>query len=273
VRGGSITSADNGATYVGTPGNWTLVVREGDAAPGTGGGVFGDPSGRSHLLNGSDQLLMTLDVSGGTNAGSSLWSYDPIVGLQPQVLAGSTIEAQPGVFRPFGSQGGIQFNNGGARPLSFANDGTYTVRISFNDNVNSAVVKSRLGSLYAAPTRISTTTGGTQHLYLNAGAANAGNTYFVLGSISGTAPGFPFGSVTVPLNPDTFTLITLTYPNAGPFGNTLGTLDAEGRALSTITIPAIGQGAGLTIDWAYIALDNLLNPTFASQSDELITTL
>ncbi|MBK9385656.1 MAG: hypothetical protein IPN34_12670 [Planctomycetes bacterium] len=267
---GAVTTADDSATFIGTAGNWTMVVREGDAT--LGGGTFGSPSGRSHLLNGAGQLLMTLDIAGGTNAGSCLWSWDPSLGLQPQVVTGDQIEVQPTVFKLYGSQGGIQFSNGDVRPLSFASDGTYTTRVNFNDST-SAIVKSRLGSLYAAPTSISTTSGGTQSLYLNAGGANAGNTYFVLGSVSGTTPGFHFGSVLVPLNPDSFTLITLTYPNVGPFGNTLGTLDANGRALSTITIPPLSPGAGLTIDWAYIALDNLLNPTMASQSEKLIATL
>ncbi|MBL8898438.1 MAG: hypothetical protein JNM84_12450, partial [Planctomycetes bacterium] len=267
---GAVTTADDSASFIGTPSNWTMMVREGQAT--LGGGSFGSPAGRSQMLNGAGQVLLTLDIVGGTNAGSCLWSWDPILGLQPQIVTGDQVEVQPTVFKAYGSQGGIQFSNGDVRPLSFANDGSYTTRVNFNDNT-SAIVKSRLGSLYAAPTSISTTSGGTQRLYLNAGAANAGNTYFVLGSVTGTAPGFFFGPVLVPLNPDTFTLITLTYPNAGPFGNTLGTLDANGLALSTITIPPLSPGAGLTIHWSYLALDNLLNPTLAGQSERLIATL
>lgn len=267
---GAVTTADDSATFIGTPGNWVMVMREGDAT--VGGGTFGSPSGRSQLLNGAGQLLLTLDIAGGTNAGSCLFSWDPVLGLQPQIVTGDQIEAQPTVFKSYGTQGGIQFSNGDVRPLSFASDGTFTTRVNFLDST-AAIVKSRLGSLYAAPTSISTTSGGTQRLFLNAGAANAGNTYFVLGSVSGTAPGFHFGPVLVPLNPDTFTLITLTYPNVGPFGSTLGTLDASGRALSTITIPPASPGAGLTIHWSYLALDNLLNPTLAGQSEKLIATL
>ena len=34
-------------------------------------------------------------------------------------------------------------------------------------------------------------TGGTVNFYLNAGSANAGRTYIILGSLSGTSPGTP----------------------------------------------------------------------------------
>jgi hypothetical protein len=72
--------------------------------------------------------------------------------------------------------------------------------------------------------------GQKQVLRLNAGPANAGRSYMVLGSLSGTSPGTMIGSVTVPLNNDAYYQFTLNNPNSTILQNSQGVLDATGRA-------------------------------------------
>ena len=85
---------------------------------------------------------------------------------------------------------------------------------------------------------ISVAGGGTQTFDIDGGADSAGDFYFVLGSLTGTAPGLPLGGVTIPLLPDAYTDLTLGSANTGPFANTFGNLDACGRASASFSLPA-----------------------------------
>lgn len=112
-------------------------------------------------------------------------------------------------------------------------------------------------------TGVSVGGGGTQNWTLRAGIEDAGKLYLVLGSLSGTAPGSPFGSFVVPLNFDAYLSYTLNNPNLPPFIGTLGVLGADG----TSSVPAFSAGAGtlpagfvgLTANHAYVVV-NLANP-------------
>ncbi len=81
-------------------------------------------------------------------------------------------------------------------------------------------------------------TGGTQSLSLFVGAAHAGKLYFLIGSASGTAPGIVLDGQLLPLNIDTYTLLTAANPNQPPLGNSLGLLDGNGAASMTFSLPA-----------------------------------
>ena len=74
------------------------------------------------------------------------------------------------------------------------------------------------------------TAGGTIDLELDAGAALADRTYLILGSLSGDSPGFFVRGERIPLNPDGYLNLILRSANQFPFQQTLGTLDALGRA-------------------------------------------
>jgi hypothetical protein len=60
----------------------------------------------------------------------------------------------------------------------------------------------------------------------------------VLGSTTGWNPGFAIEGIPLPIFFDTYTLFTAQFPNAAPLGNSLGVLDAQGRATTTFTLPA-----------------------------------
>jgi hypothetical protein len=114
---------------------------------------------------------------------------------------------------------------------------------------------------------LSLTTGGTQLLAMDGGAARAGWFYFMLGSVTGTTPGIDFGGgVVLPLNYDVFLNLTLFKPGLGAFGNYRGTLDGSGQALSNFNFPALMDPslAGVVINHAFLAGSTPGIPEFAS---------
>jgi len=118
---------------------------------------------------------------------------------------------------------------------------------------------------------LSLAAGGQQALALNAGAAHAGEGYWVVGSLAGTWPGFSQGGVHLPLNPDAYFNLTLTGANHGHLIGTLGMLDASGAASAAIALPAGSPAswAGLALDHAFVAFTGV-TPTFAGGSVPLV---
>lgn len=103
---------------------------------------------------------------------------------------------------------------------------------------------------------VSLTTLEPQVMALDAGAANAGRTYFLLGSFTGTDPGFDLASgLHVPLNIDVYFNLLVANPNLIVL-NSFGTLDANGEATATFGLapgsPAILSG--FTFHHAFVLL-------------------
>jgi hypothetical protein len=112
-------------------------------------------------------------------------------------------------------------------------------------------------SLLADTGSLSLSLGGAQSLQLGACLEHAGDFYFLAGSATGTSPGFAFGGIPVPLNPDVYFLYTLNHPGSPPLGAALGVLDAWGKASASFSLPAGFEPslAGLTLHHAYAVLD------------------
>lgn len=101
---------------------------------------------------------------------------------------------------------------------------------------------------------ISASAGGVQTLVLSTGGPFGGDPFWVLASGSGTSPGTPIGGgFVLPLNADAWFLQSIQAPNQPPFGNNMGTLDAVGKAVATITVPPglPPSVVGLSFDFAY----------------------
>ena len=93
--------------------------------------------------------------------------------------------------------------------------------------------------LDGSPDTISLNLGGSQTWQLNAGISKAGWPYLILGSGSGTSPGFPINDVVLPLVVDAYTVYSLQSANKGPFSNTVGVLDAAGKTTASLTLPGL----------------------------------
>ncbi len=111
--------------------------------------------------------------------------------------------------------------------------------------------------------------GGSQQLVTQAGAERAGAFYTVLGSLGGTTPGFTLLGAQIPLNPDFYTALTLG--GNGPLVAASGMLDAEGAAVSTLSIgPRLPALAGLSAWHATGVLElSTLNVLFVTNAERV----
>ena len=111
-------------------------------------------------------------------------------------------------------------------------------------------------SLFQDGAELSLAAGATQTLDLQAGAEHAGETYFVLGSATGTAPALSVDGLELPLVFDDWFQFTLSNPN-GVIQNSLGVLDAQGEASASLEVPAGTDPnlAGLSLFHAFVSFD------------------
>ena len=114
-------------------------------------------------------------------------------------------------------------------------------------------------SLWADRETLSARAGGAVQFELIAGSPRAGEIYLMLGSASGTDPGFSFSGVNVPLNPDGYTASLLASLGTGIFVTWVGTLNSAGRASADFALPPLPFLAGLTLDHAMLTIDPATN--------------
>ncbi len=129
--------------------------------------------------------------------------------------------------------------------------------------------------LSAAPPTLSLSAGGVQDMTIDVGADYAGDFYLVLGSLSGTQPGFVYETFQVPLNADVYFAQTLTSPNAQPLSQQFGVLDANGIGLTRFTLPAGTQPAlaGTVVDHAAFVIDSGPIPLLTVVTNPVALTL
>lgn len=119
-----------------------------------------------------------------------------------------------------------------------------------------------LGELYRDVAGVSTATGGTQTLALGAGEQAADDIHILLGSLSGTSPGFALGGeagLVLPLVVDAYTLLLVEATGAGFLQPWSGQLDGFGRASATFELPAgvAAAFAGQQLHHAFVVLDGV----------------
>ena len=106
---------------------------------------------------------------------------------------------------------------------------------------------------------LSLSTGGVQRFTLEAGVEHGLLAYLLLGTLAGTEPGLPIDGLLLPLNPDSYTTAALLAPNTAPLASSLGTLDAQGVACASFTLPpGLPPGlSGLTLHHAFVVIELL----------------
>ena len=119
----------------------------------------------------------------------------------------------------------------------------------------------------ASVTTRSLTAGGSQSLQIDAGVANAGSIYLVLGSATGWCPGIVITGTPVALEVDAYTNFTLVHPNSGVLSGSLGLLDGLGRGAASFNLPANSDPslAGIVLYHVALTFDSItLFPDWAS---------
>lgn len=140
------------------------------------------------------------------------------------------------------------------------------LRFSAIDNPDDSVVEAGLddfkvsrtvmdATLWASAYSISVAEGAMVDLTLDAGTGYANRNFMLLGSVTGTYPGFTLpGGLRLPLNWDIFTDIVLQLLGTPVCQNFLGLLDADGRAIATLNSygPLDPSTTGIGVNFAYL---------------------
>lgn len=114
-------------------------------------------------------------------------------------------------------------------------------------------------ALIADGDELAITSGGSVQFTLNAGSAYSHRNYYLLGSLSRSEPGTPLpgGHVTLPLNWDLFTNLTMANANNPCFQNFHGKLDSQGAGDATLdtcgSLPAVM--VGMEMRFAFLTYD------------------
>jgi len=113
------------------------------------------------------------------------------------------------------------------------------------------LIKAEVQTLETGKVTLSAATGGSNHLYLDAGPGHGFRTFAVLGSVSGSAPGTLLpGGLVLPINWDFFT--DMVVAGFVIFPSWLGVLDVNGINYRHSSLPPLpGSAIGLTITYAY----------------------
>ncbi len=112
--------------------------------------------------------------------------------------------------------------------------------------------------LVVSPPTFDAAAGGATSLTTMAYPEFAGTTTIVLGTLSGTSPGFVMNGIAVPINVDTATTTILTFANTPFFAGFVGALDASGGASSTMTLPpgvVPASLVGASLDFSSLLID------------------
>lgn len=119
--------------------------------------------------------------------------------------------------------------------------------------------------LYADGFVLDAAAGGAQTFALDAGVAHAGELFIMVGTLSGTAPGTPLGSLSVPINVDAYTTLLLTTGSI-PLAPKFGLLDANGQASAVLNLaPGLANAyVGQTAHHAFVTFG--VGYTFASNA-------
>ena len=98
---------------------------------------------------------------------------------------------------------------------------------------------------------LSATLGGTATFALD-NPSHAGKVYVMIGTLSGTSPGFRIGTAQVPINVDSFTVLGLHLIATPIFPGFVGALDAEGCATARLVLPPLPGLANQTMHFAFV---------------------
>ncbi len=142
----TVTAANDTCVYVGTLSSLSLVLREGDPAPGTGNAFIGGTFTGSPVLNDNGYVVVNCDLTGpavvpGVDSSAC---YALKAGQAPILLArgGQPFEVTPGVFKSISTTtlSYNQFSNGNGIGQSINNQNKLGARLFFADSTSAQVV-------------------------------------------------------------------------------------------------------------------------------------
>lgn len=271
---GAVAATDDSALFVGVPGSFLVIAREGQPAAGMPGFVYGELQPSGMAISARRSVLFAQPVTDGTTTltawfrwtfehGTRLW-FDPreawttSAGTSTQpVLLGASVASS-------GDTVSTLLNGDGEFAGMLLFQGTDAATLGF------AHVRGHAGALVGTPASVPATGGVPQTFALDAGPGQAGQIYFLLASSLGTRPGFPspLGPQTIPLNFDPlWTLLSIQAPNSPIWVGSIGITDAQGRGgPAAFVLPTGLPGLqGTTLHHAAVLFDGSLNSTYVTE--------
>lgn len=246
------TNVDTGAFELADPEGTDAQPEDDHSADGSMcyvTGASGGSTGDNDLDGGPTVLISpTLDLSGGdAQIHVSAYFYHSDYGAQQPMQVelsdddGLTWELAGEVTHYFGWQELSYTVSDFVTP-----NATVKIRFSASDNPNDDIVEALIDdfsiqreidnpSLWADGYAITVSARTEIDLSVDAGIANADRNYLLLGTLSGTSPGFALpGGAMLPLNWDAFTDLLLAFLNTPVCANFYGQLDGTGQAAATL---------------------------------------
>ncbi len=269
---GTITTANDSCIAFGSAGNVVPIAVEGSPVPGIPGFTFTQFSGgtNSPHLNELGHVVFQVNITDGVTPRRVLFCHDALHGTRVLLDGNDTITTTAGTANWF-TAGSVQFNSGDGGASHFNNSGDWVAKVNYNAPLTGAILRGRTGSLQATPASIDGVAGGTQTFAIDASPAFGNSIYVILGTSSGTRPGFPspLGPQNIPLNNDVWTSISLNLANSAVYPNSIWFLDAAGKNVAPASFnlpPAIPGAQGLMLHHAVVVLDfNTLASTYVSE--------
>ncbi|MBL8753404.1 MAG: hypothetical protein JNK15_08900 [Planctomycetes bacterium] len=272
--GGAVTAADDTAVFLGAPGSFAMVAREGGAVPGLPGHQFGSFAFPSFAIDERGHLLLLATVTNGTSRTVAM-EYTPEHGLALFFDPVDPIATPAGsTTLPATLAGTLQFSSDNCMTL-MNNHGDVgflaTSTGAESTTIGCTYVRGHVGAMFATPATVPATGGVPQQFKLECGPANANRFYFVLATSQGTRPGFPspLGPQIVPLVFDpTWTNLSVSFANTSVWSGTFGFTDAAGVGVgpASFTLPAGATGlTGIALHHAAVLFDLSLVSTFVTE--------
>lgn len=277
----AVTPTNNSALYLCRPGVAPqLIAREGSPCPGVSGYVFGDLTGSTDFgsssqgrVNDRGMIMITsMKINDGITTKASTWSWDPLHGLQAQLLQGDTIGGQ---LVDFLAGSVLQFPSGdGGSLLGLTLDGDFVM----NPQTATAnfIARGHVGGLVCSPSATPVSGGVPQNFYIDAGPAYGNMFYFVMATALGTRTGFtsPLGPQTMPLDLDPlWTNLSIQAANSAIWVNNVGLTDPNGRNYlpAGFVMPAGYPGfLGTVLHHAALLIDFNLVSQYATEPSAML---
>lgn len=234
---GGVTALNNTALYLCRPNVAPeLIAREGSPCPGVAGYVFGDLTGSTDFgsssqgrLNDRGVIMFTsMKINDGVNVKASTWSWDPLHGLQAQLLQGDTIGGQ---LVDFLAGSVLQFPSGdGGSLLGLTLDGDFVI----NPQTVTAnfIARGHVGGMVCTPSAVPVSGNVPQYFNIDVGPTYGNMFYLVLATSGGTRTGFqlPLGPQVIPLDYDSvWTTLSIEAANSAIWVNNVGLTDPNGK--------------------------------------------
>lgn len=95
VAGAGVDSTNSNALFMGAPGSFGVLARQGDAAPGVPGATLGQPGVSTLLLAGGDRFVFSASADDGAGSRAALWHGIP-GSISKLVMTGDTAPTSGG---------------------------------------------------------------------------------------------------------------------------------------------------------------------------------